>query len=53
MQQIISFSSLSLKTQHVSALDGHLQVLYYVKNCYTAHIKTPEDGHLGPKHVAF
>jgi hypothetical protein len=31
MQQIIFFPSLSLKTQYVSALDGHLQVSQYAK----------------------
>jgi hypothetical protein len=38
MQQIIFFLPLSLKTQRVSALDGHLQVSI---------------GNLGPKHVVF
>jgi hypothetical protein len=31
MQQIIFFLPLSLKTQHVSVLDGHLQVSEYVE----------------------
>jgi hypothetical protein len=31
MQKTIFFFPISLKTQHVSALDGHIQVSQYVK----------------------
>jgi hypothetical protein len=44
-------------TQHISALYGHLQVSDTVETHIDAvwqfrHIQTPEDGHIGPKHVA-